>query len=446
MVSTLIDGGGSWSATRDFVWIFLSSLAAKLLVSWLTDWAGVKASAIVKLQLRQKTLGALGDRPGSSSTLPVGETATVLLDGLDALDGYFAKYLPQLVQVTLTTPALVLLFWIVDPISALVLTLTIPLVPIFMVLVGLITRDVQQRQLDTLWMLSNHFVEVIRGLATIKLFRRERFALENISQVGEQFRKRTMRVLRVSFISGFVLELLASLSVAIIAVSIGLRLIDGTLTLFVGLFLLLLAPEVYLPLRQVGVNYHAAAAGIAASVKIFGLLDESRKSPASALKLSPGFTLITGPSGSGKSRAIVATLDSDPQRFAWMPQRIALLPGTVLGNIVGTAESNPISLARAVTFAQLDDVSLEMQIDDSGQGLSGGQMQRVMLARAIYRSLERPEVALILDEPTTSIDFTRAHLIRNQLKVFAQEGRVVIVASHESDYRDLADTVIEVGS
>ena len=129
-----------------------------------------------------------------------------------------------------------------------------------------------------------------------------------------------------------------------------------------------------------------------------------------------------------------------------MPQRIALLPGTVLGNIVGTAASNPTYLARAVTYAQLDDVSLDMQIDDSGQGLSGGQMQRVMLARAIYRSLERPQVALILDEPTTSIDFTRAHLIRNQLKVFAQEGRVVIVASHESDYRDLADTVIEVGS
>ena len=445
LVSALIAASGSWQATQDYVLIFVLSLVVKLLVSWLTEWAGVKASAVVKLQLRQKTLAALGERPGTSSALPTGETAILLLDGLDSLDGYFAKYLPQLVQVVLTTPAMVLLFWIADPISAWVLLLTIPLVPVFMILVGLITRDVQQRQLGTLWRLSNHFVEVIRGLATIKLFRREGFALENITQVGEEYRKRTMRVLRVSFISGFALELLASLSVAIIAVSIGLRLIDGTLSLFVGLFLLLLAPEVYLPLRQVGVNYHAASAGIAASEKIFDLLDHSRTLSRSVLKPSPGFTLITGPSGSGKSRAIVATLDSNPKGFAWMPQRIALIPGTVGSNIVGTSELNQNSLASAIDFAQLEDVSLETQIDDAGQGLSGGQMQRVMLARAIYRCLERPEVALLLDEPTTSIDLMRAQLIRKQLKALSETGRIVVVASHEQVYRDLADTVIEVG-
>jgi len=186
IVSHLIEENGAWAAIQDFMPVFVASGAVKLVVTWLTDWAGVKASSTVKFQLRQKVLHALGKRPGSSSTMSVGETSALLLDGLDALDGYFGKYLPQLVQVAITTPALVLLFWTADPISALVLTVTIPLVPVFMILVGLITRDVQQRQLDTLWRLSNHFIEVIRGLATIKLFRREGFALESISRVGEQ--------------------------------------------------------------------------------------------------------------------------------------------------------------------------------------------------------------------------------------------------------------------
>ncbi len=445
IVSHLIEENGAWAAIQDFVPVFVASGAVKLVVTWLTDWAGVKASSTVKFQLRQKVLHALGKRPGSSSTMSVGETSALLLDGLDALDGYFGKYLPQLVQVAITTPALVLLFWTADPISALVLTVTIPLVPVFMILVGLITRDVQQRQLDTLWRLSNHFIEVIRGLATIKLFRREGFALENMSLVGEQYRKRTLSVLRVSFISGFSLELLASLSVAIIAVSIGLRLIDGTLSFFIGLFLLLLAPEVYLPLRQVGASYHAAASGISASERILGLLDQARVEPTTLINSAPGLTLICGPSGSGKSRAIVATLDSKPEAFAWMPQRIALMPGTLLSNIVGHSTYDSTLLASAVEMAQLDDVNLSDAIDDSGQGLSGGQMQRVMLARAFYRCLGNPKVALLLDEPTTSIDYKRAQKIRLQLHGLSEAGRSVIVASHEPVYRELASTVIEVG-
>ena len=445
LVSTLIDEGGSWQLAKDYIPLFASSVALKILVAWLTDWAGVKASSTVKLQLRQKVLQTLGKKPGSSATLPTGETSAILLDGLDALDAYFAKYLPQLVQVGLTTPALVLLFWTVDPVSALVLIITIPLVPTFMILIGLITREIQQRQLDTLWMLSNHFVEVIRGLATIKLFRREVFALKNLKIVGEQYRKRTMKVLRISFISGFSLELLASLSVAIIAVSIGLRLINGSMALFVGLFLLLLAPEVYLPLRQVGVSYHAASAGITASERILGLLEKTRTSSNPPLKIVPGFTLISGPSGSGKSRAIVATLDLNPDAFAWMPQRVSLMPGSVLSNVVGAGPYDSKSLQSAVVMAHLDDVGLDYIIDDSGQGLSGGQMQRVMLARAFYRALEIPQTALLLDEPTTSIDLGRRQGIRFQLQRLAHAGRAVIVASHEPVFREIADTVIEVG-
>ena len=445
LVSTLIDQGGSWQSAKGYLPIFASSVVLKILVAWLTDWAAVKASSTVKLQLRQKVLQSLGKKPGSSATLPTGETSAILLDGLDALDAYFAKYLPQLVQVGFTTPALVLLFWTVDPISALVLIITIPLVPIFMILIGLITRDVQQRQLDTLWNLSNHFVEVIRGLATIKLFRREVFALERLKLVGEQYRKRTMKVLRVSFISGFSLELLASLSVAIIAVSIGLRLVNGSMALFVGLFLLLLAPEVYLPLRQVGVSYHAASAGISASGRILQLLESTRTSSNATLNVVPGFTLISGPSGSGKSRAILATLDSNPDAFAWMPQRVTLMAGTVLSNVVGPGPYESKSLDLAIAMAHLDDVSLEYVIDDSGQGLSGGQMQRVMLARAFYRALEFPQAALLLDEPTSSIDSVRRQGIRYHLQNLAQAGRAVIVASHEPAFRELADTIIEVG-
>jgi ATP-binding cassette subfamily C protein CydD len=160
---------------------------------------------------------------------------------------------------------------------------------------------------------------------------------------------------------------------------------------------------------------------------------------------APGLTLICGPSGSGKSRAIVATLDSKPEAFAWMPQRIALMPGTLVSNIVGQSTFDSTLLASAVEMAQLDDVDLSDAIDDSGQGLSGGQMQRVMLARAFYRCLVNPKVTLLLDEPTTSIDYKRAQKIRLQLHGLSEAGRSVIVASHEPVYRELASTVIEVG-
>ena len=259
--------------------------------------------------------------------------------GLDALDAYFGRYLPQLVLTVIATPVIVLVMWSQDWISGLTVLLTLPLIPIFMVLIGLATRTVQKRQWQTLKRLAARFSDTVHGLSTLKVFGRQGRAAASIERVTDDYRRETMRVLRVSFVSGFALEFLASISVAIIAVSIGFRLLDGSLTLAVGLFVLLLAPEAYLPLRQVGVQFHAAAEGVAATDDVFAVLDAARDGhaaptagrtppprraatsscatsssgtasdtlPPVSLVARPGtVTLIEGPSGAGKSSVFAA--------------------------------------------------------------------------------------------------------------------------------------------
>ena len=178
--------------------------------------------------------------------------------------------------------------WWQDWISGLTVLLTLPLIPLFMVLIGLATRSVQQRQWKTLHQLAARFADTVQGLATLKVFGRQHRAAASIASVTERYRRETMKVLRVSFLSGFALEFLASISVAIIAVSIGFRLLDGSLALVVGLFVLLLAPEAYLPLRQVGVQFHAAAEGVAATDDVFEVLDAARPPAVGARSLRTG--------------------------------------------------------------------------------------------------------------------------------------------------------------
>jgi len=223
--------------------------------------------------------------------------------GLEALDAYFGRYLPQLVATAITMPILVLVILVADPISGITVILTIPLIPLFMVLIGLATRTVQRSQYGTLHRLATRFADTVGGLGTLKIFGRDRRAADSIERVTRRYKRETMAVLRVSFLSGFALEFLASISVAIIAVTIGLRLLAGELDLLTGLFVLLIAPEAYLPLRQVGVQFHAAAEGVAATDEIFEVLDAATASPPpeTSRKQSPRPVLDGSASGAGVS-------------------------------------------------------------------------------------------------------------------------------------------------
>ena len=416
---------------------FIASSLSKIAATLLQNFFSVQASAKLQRDLRLRLLNKIGTSD-DITTAGNGELTWLISSGLNSLDAYFSKFLPELALATVITPVMLTVFFFTDTISGLVLVATLPLVPIFMILIGKITEQAQAKQITTLNQLSNHFVEILRGLTTIRIFRREKVQEEMIDQVGQEYRQRTMSVLRISFLSGFTLEILASLSVAIIAVSIGLRLLSGEITLSTGLFLLILAPEVYLPWRKVGASFHASSEGLAVSQKVFQILDSKKVQP-EAPEIQPGLTLVSGPSGSGKSRLIAALREADPAKWSWLPQQINLIPGTVQENIVRENHDEKL-LSKAVELAALE-VPLDYKVDEKS-GLSGGQQQRVMLARAIYKALTTKH--LLLDEPTSAIDMHRASLIVQGIKAFSKESKIV-VASHDPLFASVADQVIEVG-
>ncbi|WP_268772018.1 ABC transporter transmembrane domain-containing protein, partial [Microbacterium sp. Leaf351] len=208
-------------------------------------------AARASLQLRAALIAAV-EKLGPTWLSQRSTTALAVTagHGLEALDAYFGRYLPQLVATAITMPIVIVAILLADPLSAVIVVLTMPLIPIFMVLIGLATGAVQRRQFDTLTTLATRFADTVQGLGTLKIFGRQHRAADSIDEVTGRYKHETMSVLRVSFLSGFALEFLASISVAIVAVTIGFRLLDGEMVLLVGLFALLLAPEAYLPLRQ----------------------------------------------------------------------------------------------------------------------------------------------------------------------------------------------------
>jgi ATP-binding cassette subfamily C protein CydD len=250
-------------------------IVVRATIVWLLEVAANRGAAAVKSQLRTAVLESLGRRgPDWLAGQQDARIASVVTSGLDALDNYFARYLPQLLLTAIATPILVALMLWQDLPSGITVLIVLPVIPIFMILIGQATQSVQRAQWDALQRLSSGFLDVVGGLATLKIFGRENRQTARLGGLTDEYRGRTMKVLRVSFLSGFVLELAGSLSVALIAVSIGIRLIDGSLLLGVGLFVLLLAPEAFLPLRQVGVQFHAAADGLAAAEDVFAILDD----------------------------------------------------------------------------------------------------------------------------------------------------------------------------
>ncbi|MCY7404566.1 MAG: thiol reductant ABC exporter subunit CydD [Cryobacterium sp.] len=506
----------------------LAALAAVVVLRsvliWLLEVSANRGAARVKSQLRARVMAKLAERgPDWVAARQSARLATVVTTGLDELDNYFARYLPQLLLTMIATPILIAAILWQDLASGLTVIIVIPLIPVFMILIGRATQSIQHKQWQALQRLSTGFLDVVGGLGTLKIYGRERRQFDRIRSITQEYRTRTMTVLRVSFLSGFVLELAASLSVALIAVSIGLRLVDGTLLLGVGLFVLLLAPEAFLPLRQVGAQFHAAADGLAAADELFAILDDdtvpaaptadaaviagqaasARRaagptqqlgSGSGALRLAgvtvrrgdtvvidqldaefaPGeLSVLRGVSGVGKSTLVAALLGFVPVTgeitlggapvvagatrpwLAWAGQRPGLFRGTVAENVAlgaasaargvrGRTVPDPRLVAQALDWAGASEVSPATVLGVNGDGLSGGQAQRVAAARAIYRTLATECHVVILDEPSSALDADAEAGLLAGLRQLADQGRVVIVVSHRPAVVSAADRVIEL--
>lgn len=470
-------------------------VALRAALLWARELVAARAAARVELQLRAHLIAAVGTL--GESWLGRANTARLAVTagrGLDALDAYFGRYLPQLVQTLIATPILVAVMWWQDWISGLIVVVTLPLIPLFMVLIGLATRAVQQKQWATLQRLAARFADTVQGLSTLTVFGRQHRAVTSIESVTGTYRKETMRVLRVSFLSGFALEFLASIAVAIVAVTAGFRLLDGSLALSVGLFVLLLAPEAYLPIRQVGVQFHAAAEGVAATEDVFAVLDAARAVPTSspaaiappgtgALELRevrvrrgdqtlppvtftalPGtVTVIEGPSGAGKSSVLAAlrgaagfngeiTLGgaeaasfAPASWLAWAGQDAGLISGTIAGNVtLGDLTPDADLVRRSLARACAADLDPGQELGVQGAGLSGGQAQRVAVARAFYRHARGWGAVVALDEPSAALDARTEGDLWRAVRQIADDGAIVLLVSHRASARDIADRIVSL--
>lgn len=472
------------------------------LLAWLTELAAHRAGAAVKSELRGRLLERAADLgPGWLTGQRTGSLVALATRGVDALDDYFSRYLPQLGLAVVVPVAVLARIVTEDWVSAAIIVVTLPLIPLFMVLIGMATQSRMERQWRLLSRLSGHFLDVVAGLPTLKVFGRAKAQAQSIRKITDDYRRATMRTLRIAFLSSFALELLATLSVALVAVTIGMRLVHGGLDLYTGLVILILAPEAYLPLRQVGAQYHAAAEGLAAAEEIFEVLETPVGDPAAGARLpddaplrieidgvavryegrgedspaavslavGPGECVaLTGPSGAGKSTLLqvllgfmaptagrvriagVDLVELSPagwrEHIAWVPQRPHLFAGTIAENVrLARPEASEAQVAAALRdagaweFVSALPGGAQTPLGEGGVGLSAGQRQRLALARAFLA--DRP--VLLLDEPTAALDGETEAAVVEAVRRLAV-GRTVLLVVHRPALLALADRVVEV--
>jgi ATP-binding cassette, subfamily C, bacterial CydD len=521
-LATLIDGaflgGKPLASLTPLALLLLALIAGRALAIWVGDVAAQAISTGARLAVRQRLVKRVAARgPLALTGERSGELANTLINGVEELDSFFSQYAPQMIVSALVPGLILLVVFPLDPLSGVILLVTAPLIPIFGALIGSTTSQITRHQWGLLSRLNAHFLDVLQGLTTLKLFGRSARQADVIARISDQYRRATMKTLRMAFLSALALELVATLSVAVVAVEVGLRLLYGAIAFPQALLVLLLAPEFYLPLRALGAKFHAAASGVAAAERMRAILDEGEAeesaptAPTRAAIPAPPYAIafedisfrypgasepaldqvsfvvpagarvaIVGPTGAGKSTLAALLLrfgepdsgeilvngvplrETDTrawrERIAWVPQRPHLFHDTIAANIrlarpSATDEEvqRAATLAGAREFIQALPDGYATVIGEQGARLSGGQAQRLAIARAFLRDAP----LLILDEPTSQLDpaqdaaiteavsrlardratFVIAHRLRTvvdaDLILVMDHGRVVAAGSHE---------------
>ncbi|MGN9774357.1 thiol reductant ABC exporter subunit CydD [Micromonospora sp. H33] len=496
LLATAFDGRLDRPALAGFV----AAVAARSLLVWAQGTVSARVAATVKAALRVELLDAVGRHgPAWVAGQRAGQLATLAGRGLDALDAYFTGYLPQLV-LSVTVPVAVLArIFVADWSSALIIAATLPLIPIFGALLGWQAQAATERQWRRLSLLGGHFLDMVAGLPTLRAFGRARAQTDVVRRMADGHRVATMKTLRIAFLSALVLELVATLSVALVAVPVGVRLLGGGLALQTALLVLLLTPEAYLPLRAAGSRFHASMEGLTALDEALTLSEGAPAAGTRAgaavpdgrgeirfegvtvaydrtialrdvtLTIRPGERIaVVGPSGAGKSTLLslllgfvtptagrvtvggvdLADVDLDAWRrqLAWVPQRAHLFAASLADNIrLGSPDVPDAALAGAVRDAALDDVvaalpdGLATMLGERGHGLSSGQRQRVALARAFLR--DAPVV--LLDEPTARLDSASEAAVLDATRALVADRTALLVAHRPALLAD-ADRILRI--
>jgi ATP-binding cassette, subfamily C, bacterial CydCD len=512
VIARVFLAGQGLGEVRGLLGALLGLILARAVLAWLGEAAGSAAAAQVKVSLRERLLRSLVEHgPAAQRGKSTGELAATTLQGVEALDAYFAQYLPQVALAGLIPLAILVLVFPLDPLSGAILLVTGPLIPFFMALIGRTAERLTQRQWTALSRMSAYFLDTLQGLATLKTLGRSAEQAEKMTEVSERYRDTTLGVLRVTFLSALALELLGTISTAMIAVQVGLRLLYGQMGFEAAFFLLVIAPDFYQPLRTLGLRFHAAMNGMAAAKKIYAVLGEEEEQagrdtrppkreegtalipdnfavpgkvvfekaswtypgmdePAVkevSLELLPGqITALVGASGAGKTTLAWLLLGFlNPQtgtiqlgghsleevgeaawraKIAWVPQHPHLFHDTLAANLrLGRPEASAEALWQALRLARLEEWArdlpdgLETLVGERGARLSGGQAQRLALARAFLKDAP----ILVLDEPTAHLDLPEEELLQAGLRELCRE-RTVLVIAHRMATALRADWVV----
>ncbi len=500
IVNTVVFGHRGMTAVSPMLMSLLAVFAARSAIAWASERMAFHAAANIKLDVRRQLLEhlfALG--PVRMVAEHAGELATTLTDGVEALEAYYARFLPQMALAALVPLSILAVVTPLDWVSGLVLVATGPLIPLAMIFIGRNAEALNQRQWRRLARLSAHFLDVLQGLTTLKLFNASRREAAVVAKLSDDYRKSTMAVLRIAFLSSLALEFLATVSIALIAVLIGFRMMWRDLGFRAGLLVLLLAPEFYLPLRTLGTHYHARMNAIGAGERIVQLLKtEAPPQPQAALALPAsnriGIQLqnvryaydsghlvldgvsieiaaaehiaLVGPSGAGKTTVVNLLLgfaqpdsgqilvngyplDAVDRRqwlkhVTWVPQNPRIFHGTVYDNITLGRPGSDREAVRAAAHLALADEFIESLpfgydtvVGEGGRGLSGGQVRRLALARAFFK--DAPVV--ILDEPSASLDLESEAKLTAGLDRLTR-GRTTVVIAHRLNTVMNADRII----
>jgi ATP-binding cassette subfamily C protein CydD len=481
------------------LWILLTLWLVRAAAQWAQARLSQRGATAVIAEFNRRVLTTVAALPPRQLSAQRDEAAVLATRGLDGLRSYFTRYLPAVILAGLLTPAAVIVMACYDLRSAVIVLIALPLVPLFMVLIGLVTAERSAASLTAMTTLQSRLLDLIAGIPTLRALGRADGPAHRITELAAAHRRSTMATLRITFLSALVLELLATLGVALVAVSVGLRLVFGEVALSTALTALLLGPEVFWPLRRVGTEFHAAQDGKTAAQKAFGLLDAAPDPIGGTLPLAAAgasiileqlsvngrdgaaphrltdnvepasVTVLTGPNGSGKSttlhvilgltrptsgRVLVAGVDVDVDdldlqawwtQVAWLTQRPALVPGTLRENLEPFGSLD--DLDNACRTAGFDDVlatlpdGLDTVIGRDGVGLSLGQRQRLGIARVLG---SRAPV-LLLDEPTSHLDAQLETRVLRAIVERARAGATVVLVGHRERVTAIGDRVVHVG-